>query len=189
MQRQRKEFLEGLNKHEVNSFHMLYQRYYKPLVLFVMNFLDNEAEAEDVVEDVIVKMWEGDFMFESLKALHSYLYNSARNGALSLLRHKNVIDTYVEDEMNQADESDSEYDYSYEDMEVKFLEAVDKLPERTREVILCYLDGMKMSEIAERLGMTVGTVKTHRQRAFAKLRDVSKCVVLWIMFEHLACIN
>lgn len=172
------EFLEGINTHKIESYKLLYQRFYKPLVLYVMDYIDDVSEAEDIVEDMVVKLWESDVQFESMQTFKAYIYTAVRNRAIDVLRHNNVISEHVASEMANSNEADIEYDYSHEETVVRFLESVDKLPGRMREVILCYMDGMSMSEIASHLGISTESVKTYRKRAFEKIRTLSGSMAL-----------
>ena len=177
-------FIEGLNNHDVTAYKMLYQRYYKPLVLFVVGYIEDVQVAEDVVEEVVVKLWESDVRFKSLSAFRSYMYSAVKNRALSELKHQDVVNNHATSEAANGIEEDMEYDFSYEEMQVRFLEAVDKLPGRMREVIFCYLEGKSMSEIAKELGIGTESVKTYRKRAFEKLREMSNSIAIWVVFTH-----
>lgn len=179
-------FLKGINDKDVNAYRQLYQRYYKPLVLFAMRFIDEQQMAEDVVEDVVVSIWESSNSFSTLLSFEGYVYNAVRNRAINMLRHSDVHQRF-ENEMKSG-RAEAAYDSddanSFEEQYIQLFEALDSLPKRCQEVIHLYIDGLSNAEIAERLQLSVETVKTHRKRALAMLRTQLRDLVLLLFYLH-----
>lgn len=179
-------FLEGLGNKDVTAFKQVYQRYYKPMVLFAMRFVEDQQVAEDVVEDVIVAVWENGKVFESKLMFEGYIYNSVRNKCINVLRHSNAHARY-ECEMKALEDGfhiDIEDADAFEMQYVRLFEAMDELPNRCREVLELYIEGLSNADIAERLALSIETVKTHRKRALAMLRERLQNVVLLLFYLH-----
>jgi len=154
---------------------MLYQRYYKPLVLFAMRFMDDQMAAEDVVEDVMVAVYERSTPFSSVPVLQAYLCNAVRNRALNHVKHQSVHERYASDVVTEREAYDvhpldSPADF-VEQQYVSLFQAMDALPARCREVMLLLVEGKSNAEIAEVLRLSIETVKTHRKRAIRMLRE------------------
>ena len=181
-----KEFIERLNEREAEAFHELYQKYFRLLVLFAMRFMDDVMVAEDVVEDVIVTVYENNVPFESLATFKAYLYNAVRNKALNHLKHTNVHQRWTENAAMDAEGTayslSESADESIEEMYVSMFEALDALPARCREVILLCAEGKSNAEIAELLDLSIETVKTHRKRALKMLREKLNSLAFAIFF-------
>lgn len=181
-------FLRGLQKRDVTAFRELYQRYYKPLVLSAMHYLDDVQAAEDIVEDVIVAVWERAESLDSVLAFEGYVYNSVRNKCINVIRHRDVHAKFEREMIHEDEAFDADSAHEFEMQYVRLFEAMDNLPARCREVMELYIEGMSNAEIAERMELSVETVKTHRKRALAILRDKLAGVVQFLFFLHLfAC--
>lgn len=157
---------------DAESFHLLYKNYYKALVCYAMKFIDNTAACEDIVQSHIVGMWGRSLSFSSTYALDMYLYNSVRNKCLDYLKHKGVERAYMQKVIleNRPVELNEKEDMFDERVYKLLFDTIDLLPKRSREVFLRHLDGLSNQEIADALGMSVETVKTHKKRSMAFLR-------------------
>ena len=83
-------FLDRINRKERKAFHELYEKHYRPLVMFAMRYLEHNEDAEDIVQDLFVAVWESEEKFMSEQGLYVFLYNSVRNACLNFLKHKQV---------------------------------------------------------------------------------------------------
>ena len=150
--------LQLLKKGDRRGLELLFHHFYKPLVFYAMNFLAQQEEAEDAVQEVFIKFWEGKRFHAIKNSLRPYLYQSVRNYCLNLLEGKKVVLTEpINSGMDMA--------------ENELYKAVDRLPDRTREVFKrIVLDGKRHKEVAEEFEISVTTVKTLLARALAALR-------------------
>lgn len=150
----------------------MFHHFYKPLVFYAMNFLAQQEEAEDAVQEVFIKFWEGKRFHAIKNSLRPYLYSTqCCNYCLNLLEGKKVVLT--EPINSGMDMAENEYlDESEWNTRIDQLyKAVDRLPDRTREVFKrIVLDGKRHKEVAEEFEISVTTVKTLLARALAALR-------------------
>ena len=143
----------------------------------IISTLRNEYEVDeetckDIVQEAFIKYWRQENNFNDEIALKTYLYKSIRNGCLNQLRHENVRKKYFE---SLPDDWESE-DYFMENVikeEVAniVLQEINKLSETSRKILFKALDGYSNEEIAEELGVSVNTVKTHKARSYIMLRQ------------------
>lgn len=164
-----------LKKRDTKGLEYLFAEYYKPLVLWADTFLNDIGQAEDLVQEFFVKLWEQDQLAAHLlpETLKSYLYASVRNRALNLLDKNDPLHSAfaVEDAIQFWEE----YSDSDEYLVMKVEDAVKKLPPRSREVVECvYLKNMKYKEVAEKLDISVATVKTLLVNSLKTLRKELK---------------
>ncbi len=171
MNEKRESFLLRINAKERQAFHVLFAEYYRPLVLFAMHYLDEQEEAEDVVQDLFVSVWEKKEAFLSEKSIHAFLYNSVRNICLNRLKHRKVEEKYLDYSMNFASlKEEEDYEVMKEDLYERLFRVIEELPPRCREIFLLHLDGKKNEEIAEQLNLSLLTVKTQKKKAMNYIR-------------------
>lgn len=166
--------IEQINKLNATTFHLLYKNYYKALVNYSAQFVDNYDAAEDITQDLFSKLWEQKITFKSLASFRIYLYNSIRNSSLDYLKHKNVESGYLQKVANMHEpyqlwESNEEDLWTEEVYRQLFL-TIDDLPKRCREVFLMYMNGKSNEEISTALYISIETVKTQKKRGMAFLR-------------------
>jgi RNA polymerase sigma-70 factor (family 1) len=157
------------------AFTSTFRQYYAPLVLYAYRITDNQGAAEDIVEEAFVSLWNKRDAFGEIKSLKSYLYTIARNKCLSWMK-KNQRDI----KRHQASSSfEEEFDRTalenmiYAESMGKIYMAIDKLPRQCRKVfIMHYIDGMKISEIAKELKLSIHTINAHKGRGIDLLQKV-----------------
>jgi RNA polymerase sigma-70 factor (ECF subfamily) len=163
-----------LNNGVIPAFQFIFHQYYRSLVYFVLKLSINNQQAEDLVQNTFIKLWERRENFDSITTLKSFLYLTARNSCIDQKRHARVVDVFSKDKIIESD-FDFENPFEYELIESDIIrlvnDAIENLPKRCREVISLSLKGFKNSEIADELGVTLNTVKTQRQRAMNLIRQ------------------
>lgn len=174
------EILEQINRGEEAGLKSLFERYYKPLCVYALKYVDSYTEAEDLVQELFVRFWElkGNYGFQG--SLQSYLFLSLRNNCMRWVKtHKKyqfeVIDDYSEAFEYQLSEDD-------EEERVRLYEEIEKLPDQCKKVFKAIVfDDLKYKEAAARLNLSVNTVKTHFARALKQLRNSLDMIVLLLL--------
>ena len=156
---------------------MLYRNFYKALVAFSWQMVEEQTVAEELVQDAFVKIWQQRNTYKTIGALRAWLYNTVRNASISHLRHQQV-------ERNRIQALEQEYRLMQPDADDSLLTreeayrllllAIDELPARQRQLFLLSIEGKTSQEIAEEMGITAEGVKKHRQRGISRLRQVLK---------------
>ncbi len=166
--------IEQINKLNATTFHILYKDYYKALVNYAMQIIDNFEAAEDITQDLFSKLWERKIIFKSITSFKVYLYNSIRNSSLDYLKHKNVENEYLQKTAEAYQPyhfwENSEEDLWNEEVYRQLFLTIDELPKRCREVFLMYMNGKTNEEISTALHVSMETVKTQKKRGMVFLR-------------------
>lgn len=146
--------------------------------------------AEEVVQEVFMQLWEQRVDPSSIRNPHSYLATLVKNRIYDVIRHRSVVRVHEERVRYEMEVADLE-DLTDEEREAMISQAwrlVQSLPVAAREIfLLATMEGLKYSEIAERKGISINTVKTQLRIARKKLRsDPLAMIGLWIILTHLS---
>jgi RNA polymerase sigma-70 factor (ECF subfamily) len=160
-----------------DSFDKVYICYFPRLHRFAKEYVISSEEAENIVQDVFMTLWEKRKFLNVRISLTAYLFSLVKNKCIDYLRHKIIATEYKNElnmklaaleELNQAFASD-------EDIEKCINDALDKLPERCREIFIkSRMEGKKHREIAEELNISIHTVENQIAIALKKLRQELK---------------
>ncbi|MBS7156258.1 MAG: sigma-70 family RNA polymerase sigma factor [Sanguibacteroides justesenii] len=150
---------------------LLFDVYYKSLVVWADTFLRDMNMAEDVVQDFFLSVWNGKTYQKFEPAtLASFLYVSVRNRCLNRLDKQDIFHHAVE--LDHVDLAFEEYNERHDEIVAKVLEEIALLPDRSREVMNgVFVEGLKYREVAERYGISLSTVKTLLSNSVKKLRE------------------
>ncbi len=169
-----KDEIRIINQWDNDSLQLLYDDYFKALTFYADRILNSRVEAEDVVQDVFLSVWQAEKDFPSIAMLRSYLYHSVRNQCLNRLKKRKLETVRLEDtQIGHTNISDElgEDELQMEEAIRQVFQAIDALPANQRRVLMLAMQGNSTSEIAESMNIAVGTVKKHKARAIQKLRD------------------
>lgn len=148
------------------EFEVQFRRLYLPLGMYALRIVGDADDAEDVVEEAFIRIWQKIDKGMEVDNFHSFIYTAVRNECISFLRKKE--DMADIDEVQEID--DSVVDTSERD--ARIWKAIDGLPEKCREIFLMSKrDGLSNEEIAEELGISIKTVKNQMTKAFSRLRE------------------
>lgn len=167
-----RELVNIFNSREVKALDIIYEDYYRMLVLYAMNYLKEQMQAEDSVQESLISIWQSDITFNSHLAFKTYLYNTVKNRALNLIRHQKVKNNY-------AEQYDAEDSYNDEEVLIKqeyysiLFSAIERLEPKQREIIeLNLINGGKLVDIAESIGISYRTAKRRKEIGVKELRKM-----------------
>lgn len=166
-----------------DAFKVVYETFYHTLLGLACRYVDHDV-ARDIVQDIFLGMWNDPRKYLKVKDLRFYLCRSIQNRCLNYLRDKRVEDKF----MNRAGVSDEDFFYHAlleEDIFVSMREAINRLPQIYRDVLLCSLDGLSDKEISQKLHISVDNVKTRKKRGKAILKSTLQNPVLLFIVELL----
>lgn len=162
-----------IEKGDERAFTEAYDRYHKLLYVLAYHYLMNVNMAEDVVQHVFSRLWEFRTELRVGISLKNYLFTMTKNHVLNLIRNEN---TAITKNYEMAQSAPAYEDNLIENLEKKelmsnFYKAVDMLPVQKREICLMKVrEELTNQEIAERMKLSVNTVKTHYSEALKLLR-------------------
>ncbi len=177
-------WLDGLRAGNEKIFQEIFNTYYEPLCRFSLNRLENQEEAEELVQDVFVKLWikrEELLIQQSLKA---YLYRMVQNRIINRSEHNKIRKIHQQHVLsNQHENSVSENDFHEEELNNLAAMAVESMPEKRRQVYeLSRKKGLKYSEIAEKMGISIKTVEVHLSKALDHMRVYLKDYIVALAY-------
>jgi len=162
----------------MTDFDRLFLEYHKRLLLYTLKFVESESDALDIVQNIFVALWENKKYNLDEKLVQAYLFSSVKNGCLNYLKHQKIVKKYENDISFQLKEMEAIH---YQTGEKSLIEkeslaqindAIDSLSGIYKEVIyMSRFDGLKNSEIAEKLEIPVRTVETRIFRALSMLKE------------------
>ncbi len=169
--------VERLQSKDALALNYLYDSYSKALFGVLLRIVDSEEQAEEVLQDVFLKIWDKIDTYDPNKGrLYTWMVNISRNMAIDKLRSKE------NSKQNKTDSID-EYVYSfdkenYEETATDHIgmsKVMEKLSLDQKQVIdLVYFQGFTHSQVADDYNIPLGTVKTRIKAAMSKLRLILK---------------
>jgi RNA polymerase sigma-70 factor, ECF subfamily len=159
------------------AFSYLYDNYSQALFGVVNNIVKNTEEAEDVIQNVFLKIWNNFSSYDENKGrLYTWMLNIARNLAIDSTRSKHEkIKNKIQSTSDGVYHENKLFvnDSSHEN--IGFNSILNNLKEDHKLIInLAYFEGYTQEEISKKLGMPLGTVKTKVRQALLKLRELTK---------------
>lgn len=177
---------------EINGFSIddIYRRYRSVLCFFALKFTESYQEAEDIVQSVFIKLLDSNISLESEKALKSYLFSAVHNSCINAVHRSGIKKRYTDYILKHDTEID-DFNFLAEQMEAEILwelfSKIEELPSECRKVFrMSYIDDMTNQEIADKLGISVNTVKSQKARAKNILKSSLKDLfsVLFIYLNY-----
>ena len=166
---------------EETRFEDIYLSYFSKMKYFAKEYVISEEDAENIVQDVFVELWENKEMLNMHMNLIAYLFTTRKNKCLNHLRHKLVVQetaSKLQEEytislrmnLDSLEAFDNNL-FSDQDIEKIISRALDTLSEKCRTIfIMSKIEGKKQKEIAQELNISINTIETQMGIAYKKLR-------------------
>lgn len=156
--------LQGLKKSNHESFRQLFNRYSKPLYSFSRQYLKSGELAEDVVQEVFIKIWDRRKDIDTGKSFQAYLFTIALNTIrkhFNKLAEVNKLKYDIVLDFSEQPDRLAEHE-NFEEMLVMLEKFINQLPEKQRQIFIRKkLEGKSQKEIADEFKITVKTVEYH----------------------------
>lgn len=155
------------------GFDELIAAWERPLLYYVRRLVESEEDAWDVLQEVWIRVARGIRGLRDAEAMTAWLYKIARNVAIDHLRRRPPVEPLGEmyEETLAADDGSDPIGARHDAESIHW--ALDQMPWAHREVLtLFFLEGFQMNEIAEIVGVPLGTVKSRLYYAKRAMRDL-----------------
>ena len=152
----------------------LFDSFYAALCVYVSKILPVPDAVEDLVQEVFISVWEGKRTFSDIKELTNYLYRACYNNTLLYIRNNQIHDTILSSLAEEESVEDEDMIYALtvkEEIIRQLYYYIEELPSEQRRIILMRIEGYTWEEIAERLEISINTVKTQKTRSYKFLRE------------------
>ncbi|MCU0352303.1 MAG: RNA polymerase sigma-70 factor [Cytophagales bacterium] len=151
---------------------VLFKRFYAPLGRTVNRMVNDPAAAEDIVQEVFVKIWHSRDSLVFNFSVKAYLYRAAMNAALNHLERAKKTVSWDTASVAEPAASDVEEQFDFREAETHIQNALDSLPPACKAIfVLSRYEDMSYREIAESLQISVKTVENQMGKALRLLRD------------------
>jgi len=167
---------------EHSAYDKIYLSCFEPINAFLRLLLHNRDEAEELCQEVFIKLWENHGTINPNSNFKSYMYVMARSVAFNHLKHKKVVEKYYNYRLNEQPGFESSPDEKIVEGELALLVKIslENMPEQRRRVFeMSRIDGLSNDEIADRLQIKPSTVRAHLHNAIKDLREL---IALFILF-------
>ncbi|WP_298651030.1 RNA polymerase sigma-70 factor [uncultured Proteiniphilum sp.] len=175
--------------HPVNTesyrreFEEIFIQYFPKVRTFAAILLKSEQEAEDVAQDIFVKLWEQPDLWER-NLVRNYLYTMVKNHVFNRIKRKNIETEYINSQMNVypleeiAEFKDPLNEIYLEELQLLLKLSLEQLPDKRRQVFeMSRFGHLSNHEIAERMNLSVRTVEQH---IYLVLKDLKKLFLIAI---------
>jgi RNA polymerase sigma-70 factor (ECF subfamily) len=160
-------------KRDREAFTRLFDHFAPRLNAHLLRLGSDPARAEEITQDVMVVLWRKASLFDPRKSsLSTWLYRIARNRRIDLARRDRQGTLNIDEVgFEPLDEADIEREFDCQQREEAVRLAMASLPEEQLSLVrLAFFDGLSHSQISERTGLPLGTVKSRIRLAFTRLR-------------------
>ena len=169
------EMVAGLREGNKIVIDQIYHSYHKRIYAFALSLLKVDDDAQDIVHEVFVKLWNHRHELEPNSKIESLIFTITRNVVLSLFRKQATENKYrnhiISENDKETGEQNTENLVDYNLLKEKIEILVNQLPSKSRHVyILSREQGLSNREIAEKLNIAEKTVENHITRALAFLK-------------------
>lgn len=164
------------------AFKLLFERYYPVFISFARRMLKDESTAEDLVQNVFMKIWVGRSNIDEDRSFRNYLLVSMRNEVYQYFRYAFRMEGEVDCVEVEDGSVNVEVELSARELEKNISSVVSQMPPRRREIFdMSRYEKLSNREIAQRLGLSVRTVEKHIENALADIRKHIPVSVLVIV--------
>lgn len=166
---------------DINSFKKLYIIYQSKLYQFIFRYLKKKEDSEEIVQDILVHVWENRSNLNENLSFKSYLFTIAKHKIVDYFRKKKVetlYRNYIQNYIEIVNDNNNN-ELIYKDFTSELIGAIEKLPEKRKVIFIMNKKlGMSRIEIANFFNISENTVKNQLQEAMKFLRQVLKTETL-----------
>lgn len=183
------ELFDLIQQGNKEAFTAIYQKYHKIMYVIAYRYLKDSARAQDAVQYVFTKLWEYHSNLQVSFSLKNYLFSMTRNHILNQIRNENNAVSHQYQIFQDAVEYEDNLIEVIEQKELVHLlyKAIENLPDQKKTVCLLRLDEkLSNKEIAEKMQISINTVKTHYAQSLKLLRILLEKLIILLFFISLS---
>jgi RNA polymerase sigma-70 factor (family 1) len=166
------ELFTSIKEGNEKAFEALFRAYYPFLCMYCTRLLKDASAAEEIVQELFVKLWEKRSQTTIDTSVKNYLFRAAKNHCLNYIKHSHIKNEYNRKMLEESESSSPETEEPDTDLIKTIEKSISSLPDKRREIFrLNREEGLKYREIAEKLNISIKTVETQMGLALKTLRE------------------
>ena len=169
-------FIERLRRQDPEAFRVLLEEYDRRVYGIAHRMIPNHEDVEDVAQEAFVEIWRSLPRFRGDSQLGTWIYRVATNVCLEYRRRRRLEEVVAPEELTSlfdCNETSPQETVERNALREKVARCIRQLPDIYRQVIVLHeLQGLSYKEVAQKLGIPEGTVKSRLNASFVKLRDL-----------------
>lgn len=173
MQSKDQMIFQSIKSGDEKALEMLFKEYYQPLCRYANSYLEDPDDAEEVVQNCFIKLWEKKENINIQSSVKSYLYQIIRNACLNEIKHQKVKKSYGDMVSQQGEQHSEASDQTTlrGELEEKIAIALQSLPQQCRLIFtMSRFEELKYQEIADQLNLSIKTVENQMGKALKLMR-------------------
>lgn len=168
------DILERIRSKDVSAFEKFYKQYFKRYYIVAFKYTRHHETSQEIVHDTFLKIWNDAPVLKITVSFESYIYRSVINACLNYIK-KEKRDSEQQQkfltEFEEVEEADDEPG-RLENRLILIEQALGQLPPQCKKVMMMSkFQKLKQQEIADKLGISIKTVKNHLTYGFKKIRE------------------
>ena len=167
-------YIDKIKKGDLSTYQDLYLDLFPRLSSFAFNYVNDKDAADDLVQDVFLKLWEKRKELNIHSSIKAFLYKSVKNTCLNHIKKSAYDESKISEIQLFQMESMGDHYMLQEEVQSKLHKAIDNLPEKCKQVMLLTLGEYSVNEIMDQMSITQNTIKTHKKKAYSILRQALK---------------
>jgi RNA polymerase sigma-70 factor (ECF subfamily) len=168
-----------VREEKLKLYEDLFMRYFPKVKYFINSFIKSSSVAEELAQDVFIKIWENIDKIIYIEYRDAYIYRMARNKAIDYISQKYKEDIFINDFKLKEDYSIEEGFYAKE-LEILIELTVSRMPPQRKKIYeMSRIEGLTNDEIAENLGIAKKTVENH---LYLALKELKKVITIFLFF-------
>jgi len=188
-----KNIIEDLRQDSPQAMKRMFDLFYRPLCFYALRYAQSMPVAEEIVSDVMYKIWLNRHNGYRPETFSDYLYAATRNTAINYKRQqksqKQLSDEWVEEFRNDLIEETPLDTLINKETQSNLNNLINSLPEQCRKIFLMSrVDDMTYDEIADQMNISTNTVKYHIKTALQKLHSGIDSLIVWLMLMWTFCV-
>lgn len=165
--------IRRIRQGDIKEYETLFRSSYASLVRYAQVILKDHDTAEEIVQEFFFRLWQDKEKLNIESSLNGYLYRSIHNRCLHYIEHQKVVERHSADmltSMTECHEPTTDLVY-YNELQARVARVLNKLPEKCSTIFsMSRFEGLKYSEIADILSVSVKTVEANMGRALKEFR-------------------
>jgi RNA polymerase sigma-70 factor, ECF subfamily len=167
------EIIGRIRQGDIGQFEMLFRSSYVSLVKYARTMIKDHDTAEEIVQDLFFRLWQDKEKIKIDSSLNGYLFRAVHNRCIHYFEHLKVVKQHSQEIVHETHESpeNPEEVLRYKELQVKIASILERLPERCGKIFMMNrFEGLKYSEIAIKLSVSIKTVEANMGRALKEFR-------------------